>query len=81
MKAREFCGSLWLTAEEERQRAWQKAQDALNALTPDEQQKFRGLLMAWYRVVEMSMAELICMIDAAARRDYLDADLCHRADG
>ena len=59
-----FQGSYWKTAEEEQQRALQQAQDALNAMTPEEVAKMRHLLMAWTRVAEMTVSELVgCVID------------------
>ena len=59
MRAKVFRGSYWKTAEEEQQRAVQQAQDALNALTPDEVAKMRRLLMAWSRIADMSVSEFI----------------------
>ena len=59
MKIKTFQGSYWLTAEEEQQRAVQQAQDALNALTPDEVAKMRRLLMAWTRVADMTVSEFV----------------------
>ena len=64
MKLKVFRGSYWKTAEEEQQRAVQQAQDALNALTPDEVAKMRRLLMAWNRIADMTVSEFVgCVID------------------
>ena len=64
MKLKTFQGSLWKTPEEERQRALQQAQDALNALTPEEIREFRNLLMLWTRIADMSVSEFIgCVLD------------------
>ena len=59
MKLKTFRGSYWRTAAEEDQRAVQQAQDALNALTPDEVAKMRRLLMTWTRIADMSVSEFI----------------------
>ena len=59
MKLKTFQGSLWKTAEEEQQRAVQQAQDALNALTPNEVAKMRRLLMAWNRIADMTVSEFV----------------------
>ena len=59
MKLKTFQGSYWKTAEEEQRRAVQQAQDALNALTPEEVAKMRRLLMAWTRVADMTVSELV----------------------
>ena len=59
MKLKTLQGSMWKTAAEEDQRAVQKAQDALNALTPDEVAKMRRLLMAWNRIADMSVSEFV----------------------
>ena len=59
MKLKTFQGSLWKTPEEERQRAVQQAQDALNALTPNEVAKMRRLLMAWTRIADMTVSEFV----------------------
>ena len=59
MKLKTFQGSLWKTPEEEQQRALQQAQDALNALTPDEVAKMRRLLMAWNRIADMTVSEFV----------------------
>ena len=59
MKIKTFQGSYWLTAEEEQRRAVQQAQDALNALTPEEVAKMRRLLMAWTRVADMTVSEFV----------------------
>ena len=59
MKFKTFHGSYWLTAEEEQQRALQQAQDAMNAMTPDEVAKMRRLLMAWTRVAGMTVSEFV----------------------
>lgn len=59
MKPKTFNGSYWLTAEEEQRRALQQAQDALNAMTPDEVAKMRRLLMAWTRIADMSVSEFV----------------------
>lgn len=59
MRAKVFRGSYWKTAEEEQQRAVQQAQDALNALTPDEVAKMRRLLMAWNRIADMTVSEFV----------------------
>ena len=59
MKLKTFQGSYWKTAEEEQRRALQQAQDALNALTPEEVAKMRRLLMAWTRVADMTVSELV----------------------
>ena len=59
MKLKTFQGSYWKTAEEEQQRAVQQAQDALNALTPDEVAKMRRLLMAWNRIADMTVSEFV----------------------
>ena len=67
MKFKTFQGSLWQTAEEEQQRAVQQAQDALTAMTPEEVAKMRHLLMAWNRLADMSVSELVaCVIDKRA---------------
>ena len=64
MKLKTFQGSLWKTPEEEHQRAVQQAQDALNALTPDEVAKMRRLLMAWTRIADMTVSEFVgCALD------------------
>ena len=64
MKLKTLQGSYWRTAAEEDQRAVQQAQDALNALTPDEVAKMRRLLMAWNRIADMSVSEFVgCVID------------------
>ena len=64
MKLKTFQGSLWKSAEEEQQRALQQAQDALNALTPEEIARMRALLMTWTRLMEMSVSEFIgCVLD------------------
>ena len=59
MKAKVFRGSYWKTAEEEHARALQQAQDALNALTPNEVAKMRRLLMAWTRIADMTVSEFV----------------------
>ena len=59
MKIKTFQGSYWLTAEEEQQRAVQQAHGALNAMTPEEVAKMRRLLMAWTRVADMTVSELV----------------------
>ena len=59
MKIKTFQGSYWLTAEEEQRRALQQAQDALNALTPEEVAKMRHLLIAWTRVADMTVSEFV----------------------
>ena len=59
MKLKTFQGSYWLTAEEEQRRALQQAQDALNALTPEEVAKMRHLLIAWTRVADMTVSEFV----------------------
>ena len=59
MKLKTFQGSYWKTAEEEQQRAVQQAQDALNALTPNEVAKMRRLLMAWTRIADMTVSEFV----------------------
>ena len=59
MKLKTFQSSLWKTAEEEQQRAVQQAQDALNALTPNEVAKMRRLLMAWNRIADMTVSEFV----------------------
>ena len=59
MKVHTFRGSYWKTAEEEQQRALQQAQDALNAMTPEEVAKMRHLLMAWTRIADMSVSEFV----------------------
>lgn len=59
MKVHTFRGSYWKTAEEEQQRAVQQAQDALNAMTPEEVAKMRHLLIAWTRIADMSVSEFI----------------------
>ena len=59
MRAKVFRGSYWKTAEEEQQRAVQQAQDALNALTPNEVAKMRRLLMAWTRIADMTVSEFV----------------------
>ena len=59
MKLKTFQGSYWRTAEEEHQRAVQQAQDALNALTPDEVAKMRRLLMTWNRIADMTVSEFV----------------------
>ena len=59
MKIKTFKGSYWKTAEEEQQRALQQAQDAMNAMTPEEVAKMRHLLMAWTRVAEMTVSEFV----------------------
>ena len=59
MKPKTFNGSYWMTAEEEQRRAVQQAQDALNALTPDEVAKMRHLLIAWTRVADMTVSEFV----------------------
>ena len=64
MKSKTFNGSLWKTPEEERQRALQQAQDALNALTLEEIRELRNLLMLWTRIADMSVSEFIgCVLD------------------
>ena len=64
MRAKVFRGSYWMTAEEEHARALQQAQDALNALTPEEIREFRKLLMLWARVMDMTLNEFIaCVLD------------------
>ena len=64
MKLKTFQGSLWKTPEEERQRALQQAQDALNALTPEELREYRKLLMLWARLMDMTLDEYIaCVLD------------------
>ena len=69
MKPKVFRGSYWKTAEEEQQRAVQQAQDALNALTPDEVAKMRRLLMAWTRIADMTVSEFVGgVLDKAERR-------------
>ena len=59
MRAKVFRGSYWMTAEEEQQRSVQQAQDALNALTPNEVAKMRRLLMAWNRIADMTVSEFV----------------------
>ena len=59
MRLKTFQGSYWKSAEEEQQRALQQAQDALNALTPDEVAKMRRLLMAWNRIADMTVSEFV----------------------
>ena len=59
MKLKTFQGSYWKTAEEEQRRALQQAQDALNAMTPEEVAKMRRLLMAWTRVADMTVSEFV----------------------
>ena len=59
MKLKTSQGSYWRTAAEEDQRAVQQAQDALNALTPDEVAKMRRLLMAWTRIADMTVSEFV----------------------
>ena len=59
MRFKTFQGSYWLTAEEEQRRALQQAQDALNALTPEEVAKMRHLLIAWTRVADMTVSEFV----------------------
>ena len=59
MRAKVFRGSYWQTAAEEQQRAVQQAQDALNALTPNEVAKMRRLLMAWTRIADMTVSEFV----------------------
>ena len=59
MKLKTFQGSYWLTAEEEQRRALQQAQDALNAMTPEEVAKMRHLLIAWTRVADMTVSEFV----------------------
>ena len=59
MKIKTFQGSYWLTAEEEQQRALQQAQDAMNAMTPEEVAKMRHLLMAWTRIADMTVSEFV----------------------
>ena len=59
MKVHTFRGSYWRTAGAEQQRAVQQAQDALNALTPDEVAKMRRLLMAWTRIADMTVSEFV----------------------
>lgn len=59
MKLKTFRGSYWKTAEEEQQRAIQQAQDALNAMTPEEIARMRQLLRAWTRVADMTVSEFI----------------------
>ena len=59
MRAKVFRGSYWMTAEEEHARALQQAQDALNALTPEEIREFRKVLMLWTRLMEMSVSEFV----------------------
>ena len=59
MKLKTFQGSYWKTAEEEQQRAVQQAQDALNALAPNEVAKMRRLLMAWTRIADMTVSEFV----------------------
>ena len=59
MRAKVFRGSYWMTAEEEHARALQQAQDALNALTPEEMREYRKLLMAWTRVADMTVSEFV----------------------
>lgn len=59
MRAKVSRGSYWKTAEEEQQRAVQQAQDALNALTPNEVAKMRRLLMAWNRIADMTVSEFV----------------------
>ena len=64
MRAKVFRGSYWMTAEEEHARALQQAQDALNALTPEEMREYRKLLMLWARVMDMTLNEFIaCVLD------------------
>ena len=59
MRFKTFQGSYWLTAEEEQRRALQQAQDALNAMTPEEVAKMRHLLIAWTRVADMTVSEFV----------------------
>ena len=69
MKLKTFQGSYWRTAEEEHARALQQAQDALNALTPEELREYRKLLMLWARLMDMTLNEFIaCVLDKAERR-------------
>ena len=64
MRAKVFRGSYWMTAEEEHARALQQAQDALNALTPEEMREYRKLLMLWARLMDMTLNEYIaCVLD------------------
>ena len=64
MRAKVFRGSYWMTAEEEQQRAVQQAQDALNAMAPNEVANMRRLLMAWNRIADMTVSEFIgCALD------------------
>ena len=77
MKLKTFQGSYWLTAEEEQRRALQQAQDALNAMTPEEIREFRKLLMLWTRIADMSVSEFIgCALDkrleAAEKDEHVD---------
>ena len=77
MKLKTLQGSYWRTAAEEDQRAVQQAQDALNALTPDEVAKMRRLLMACTRIADMSVSEFIgCALDkrpeAHERDEHVD---------
>ena len=37
----------------------QQAQDALNAMTPNEVAKMRRLLMAWTRIADMTVSEFV----------------------
>ena len=70
MKLKTFQGSYWKSAEEEHQRAVQQAQDALNALTPEEVAKFRHLLMAWARIADMTVSEFVGgVLDKMKRND------------
>ena len=64
MKLKTFQGSYWMTAAEEQQRAVQQAQDALNAMAPNDVSNIRRLLMAWNRIADMTVSEFIgCALD------------------
>ena len=80
MKIKTFKGSYWKTAEEEQQRALQQAQDAMNAMTPEEVAKMRHLLMAWTRVAEMTVSEFVGgVIDKRGARPQMDIDAAEAA--
>ncbi len=75
MKFKTFQG-YWKTAEEEQQRAVQQAQDAMNAMTPEEVAKMRHLLMAWTRIADMTVSEFVGgVIDAHQREAHPQMDI------
>ena len=80
MKIKTFQGSYWLTAEEEQQRALQQAQDAMNALSPEEVAKMRHLLMSWTRIADMTVSEFVGgVIDKRGAQPQMDIDAAEAA--